>query len=72
MKAGLSADKTHSFMCMHHGLFYVKNHGKGTDYQKRKVEHLWRGILFVQYDTPEFSNKLTEEQLAQIKNYLEI
>lgn len=72
LKAGYIADAVHNVLCMHHGLYYVKNHGKGKTWQKQKVEHLWRAILFTQYDTPELSAKLSKEELEQIKNYLQI
>lgn len=72
LRAGMASDAIHEIMCNYHGLHHVKMHGKGKPYQKQKVEHLWRAILFTQYDTPEFSNKLTEDELTQIKNYLEL
>ncbi len=65
---GNSADLAHENICSELNLYGVKYFGHGTKYQKRKVDHLWRAVLFCIYD----DTRIKIENKEQIKNYLEI
>lgn len=72
LRHGKKSDEVHEEICSKLGLYGVKYFGHGTAYQKRKVEHIWRSILFILYDFTEFSNMTTVEQKQEISNYLEL
>lgn len=69
---GKSSDKVHEEICSILGLYDVKYFGHGTSYQKRKVEHIWRTILFYLYDYCPLSNMTSDFQKLEIKKYLEL
>jgi len=72
LKAGYTSDEVHEKVCSELNLYSVKYFGHGTKYQKRKVNHIWLTILFLQYDFIELHKFTTNLQRQQIKNYLKI
>lgn len=67
-----NADKAHENICAKLNLYGVKYFGHGTPYQKRKVELIWRNILFILIEFKEFASITTSEEKSQIKQYLNI
>lgn len=70
LESGLSQDEAHEKICSELGLFGVKYFGHGTPYQKRKVEHMWRAVLFCIVDNTKLNP--SKKESIQIKNYLKL
>ena len=68
----VTADNVHEKVCSKLNLYGVKYFGHGTNYQKRKVELIWRSILFILMDFKEYVNYTTQSEKEQIKSYLQI